>query len=82
MYICNCRNLERRSVRFLAAQLVDFVVFLAKLFGGVSALKGAVRRNLCKLLVWKNIFFCNKQCTFVIVETWSVGVFAFLVLKL
>ena len=27
-------------------------------------------------------FFCYKQCTFVIVETWSVGVFAFLVLKL
>ena len=39
MYICNYRNLGRRSVRFLAAQLVDFVVFLAKLFGGVSALK-------------------------------------------
>ena len=82
MYICNCRNLERRSVRFLGVQVVDFVVFLAKLFGGVSALKGAVRRNLCKLLVWKNILFCNKQCTFVIVETWSVGEFAFLMLKL
>ena len=53
MYICNCRNLERRSVRFLGAQVVDFVVFLAKLFGGVSALKGAVRQNLCKFNQWE-----------------------------
>ena len=53
MYICNCRNLGRRSVRFLGAQVVDFVVFVAKLFGGVSARKGAVRRNLCKFNQWE-----------------------------
>ena len=53
MYICNCRNLERRSVRFLGAQVVDFVVFLAKLFGGVSALKGTVRRKFCKFNQWE-----------------------------
>ena len=27
------------------------------------------------------MFFCNKQCTFVIIETWGVGVFAFLLLN-
>ena len=39
MCICNYRNLGRRSVRFLAAQSVDFVVFLAKLFGEFQPLK-------------------------------------------
>ena len=39
MYICNCRNLGRRSVRFLGAQVVDSLCLLLSCLGEFQPVK-------------------------------------------
>ena len=57
-------------------------MFLAKLFGGVSGLKELLDEIYVNCWCGRIFFSVTNNGTFVIVETWSVGVFAFLVLKL